>query len=94
MLNIPVVLITCGKVPPVMRQDPVSSRRILVLIISTFLHFKHGQMGLIHHTTCTAQPFLGATVDYENQLSLITVLLVVVVLLIRIQEYIQIYLGE
>ena len=39
----------------IMSPDPVSSRRILVLIISTFLHFKHDQMGLIHHT---AQPFL------------------------------------
>ena len=55
-----------------MSPDQVSSRRILVLIISTFLHFKRDQMGLIHHTV---QPFLGATVDYENQPSLLLSLL-------------------
>ena len=57
-----------------MSPDPVLSRRILVLIISTFLHFKHAQIGLIHHTI---QPFLRATVDYEIQLSLLFSLILV-----------------
>ena len=41
----------------IMRLGWVSSRRILVLIISTFLHFKHAQIGLIHHTAQRRQPF-------------------------------------
>ena len=67
----------------IMSPDQVLSRRILVLIISTFLHFKRDQMGLIHHT---AQPFLGATVDYENQLSLLLSLLLFFVFLSEPRE--------